>query len=372
MKTAAALLFVALFCVCGSAQAQNLVRFPAQGQVPPGYPPEYAALIAAAEREGNVVIYSNTDIDVASFLINDFQAVYPKIGVEYHDLNSNDLNNRFLTEALVGRLTADVIWSSAMDLQFNLVSNGLAQAYNSPEISGLPTWAVWKNQAFGTTFEPVALVFNNRLMPKDEAPQTRADLTRLLNAQADRFTRKVVTYDIEKSEIGFLLAIEDAAQSDSFWNLAKAFGDVSAQFEPTTKDMLQRIGGGASAIAYNAIGSYAMRQAASNDEVSYLFPKDYTLVLSRIMFIGKNAGNPNAARLWVDYVLSRRGQSVIAGQARLGSLRSDVTEGVTAASLQQSLGASLRPIAIGPNLIEDLDYKRRQRFIQQWKESTAR
>lgn len=258
-----------------------------------------------------------------------------------------------------------------MDLQFNLVNDGFAQTYDSPEIAKLPSWAVWKNQAFGTTFEPVALVYNNRLLAKDEAPQTRDDLARLLNANADRFSRKVVTYDIERSEIGYLLAIEDAAQSDSFWTLAKAFGRVSATFEPTSKDMLQRIGGAESAIAYNAIGTYAMRRAATDGEIGYLFPKDYTLVLSRIMFIGKNAGNPNAARLWLDYVLSRRGQAVIATQARLGSLRADVTEGITIASLQQTLGSSLRPIPIGPNLIEDLDYKRRQQFLQRWKESVA-
>lgn len=259
-----------------------------------------------------------------------------------------------------------------MDLQFNLVNNGLAQAYASPEIPSLPDWAVWKNQAFGTTFEPAAMAFNTRLVDKDEALRTRADLTRWLNAEVDRFNRKVVTYDIERSEIGYLLAIEDAARSDAFWALARAFGRVSAQLEPTTKGMLQRLGGGDAAIAYNAIGSYTMQRAAANDQIGYLFPKDYTLVLSRIMFIGRNAGNPNAARLWVDYVLSRRGQSVIASKAKLGSLRADVTEGFTAASLQQSLGASLQPIAIGPNLIEDLDYKRRQEFLQRWKEATGR
>ena len=46
MRLAAALLFVALSCTAVTTQAQNLVRFPAKGQVPEGYPAEYAALIA--------------------------------------------------------------------------------------------------------------------------------------------------------------------------------------------------------------------------------------------------------------------------------------------------------------------------------------
>lgn len=371
MRLVAALLVIVLSCAASSVQAQNLVRFPAKGQVPAGYPPEYAAVIDAAEQEKTVVIYSNTDIDVARILIDDFQSLYPKIGVEYHDMSGNDLNNRFLTEALIGRLTADIVWSSAMDLQFNLVNSGFAQAYASPEIPALPAWAVWKNEAFGTTYEPAGFVYNKQLLPASDVPQTRAELTRLLQAQASRFSRKLVTYNAEKSEIGYLLALQDAAQSDAFWDLASAIGKVDPQFEVTSNDMLRSIAAGNATIGYNTLSSYAFRISRTDAAIGYIFPKDYTLVLSRVMFIGKNAANPNAARLWVDYILSKRGQSVIAGPAALFSLRSDVEGEATAAGLRKVLGDALKPIQIGPNLLEGLERGTREQFLQRWRQTVA-
>ena len=79
-----------LLALCCFAVARELevLPYPPSGQVPAGYPPEYAAVIRAAEDEGKLIIYSNTDARPASELIEDFQQVYPKIAVDYQDLNS--------------------------------------------------------------------------------------------------------------------------------------------------------------------------------------------------------------------------------------------------------------------------------------------
>ena len=98
----------ALGTLCVQAMAQEVIRFPAKGQVPPGYPAQYAAIIAAAEQEGQLVIHSTTDIEVATLLIDDFQALYPRIEVHYQDMNSNDLYNGYLGDLLASPTTADV------------------------------------------------------------------------------------------------------------------------------------------------------------------------------------------------------------------------------------------------------------------------
>ena len=80
-------ILLALSCL-SLAKEEEALPYPPSGQVPSGYPPEYAATITAAEDEGKLIIYSNTDIRVASDLVEDFRKVYPKIEVEYEDLNS--------------------------------------------------------------------------------------------------------------------------------------------------------------------------------------------------------------------------------------------------------------------------------------------
>src|SRR5471032_1322256 len=106
---------LAFAALCLHAAAQDITRFPAKGRVPQGYPAQYAAIIAAAEQEGELVIHSTTDIGVAAPLIEDFQALYPRIEVRYQDMNSNDLHNGYLADLLASPTTADVLWSSAMD-----------------------------------------------------------------------------------------------------------------------------------------------------------------------------------------------------------------------------------------------------------------
>src|SRR5213594_2118658 len=93
-----------LLALCCFAVAKELevLPYPPSGQVPPGYPPEYAAIIRAAEDEGKLIIYSNTDIRPANKLIEDFRKVYPKIVVDYQDLNSTELHYRFVSETQLG------------------------------------------------------------------------------------------------------------------------------------------------------------------------------------------------------------------------------------------------------------------------------
>ncbi len=100
------------------------------GQTPPaGYPADYSQTIANANKEGKVVIYSALDTKAAQPLIRDFNALYPNVKVEYNDMNSTELYNRFIAEQASGQGGADVMWSSAMDLQVKLVEEGHAMSY---------------------------------------------------------------------------------------------------------------------------------------------------------------------------------------------------------------------------------------------------
>jgi iron(III) transport system substrate-binding protein len=107
-------------------------------QVPAGYPADYQKIIDAAKKEGKLVIYGATDSKATQPLIKDFSALYPGITVEYNDMNSTEVYNRFISEVAAGGNTADVMWSSAMDLQMRLASDGYALQYKSVEASRFP------------------------------------------------------------------------------------------------------------------------------------------------------------------------------------------------------------------------------------------
>ena len=353
-----------LSIVLGAASA--LGAFHAAAQVPAGYPAGYADTISAAKKEGKVVVYSTTDTAAAGPLIKDFQVLYPGISVEYNDMNSTEVYNRFISERAAGAGSADVLWSSSMDLQIKLVSDGSALTYASPEIASLPTWAVWKNEAFGTTYEPIAIVYNKRLLSGDEIPQSHADLLRVFTQKLDKLKGKVTTYDIEKSGVGFMLITQDSKYNPQFWDLIKALGVVGPRVQSSAGTMMERISSGENLLGFNIFNSYAALRAKKDPSIGIVLPKDYTLVMSRVMFASKTAKNPNAAKLWVDYILSRRGQTIIANQAELGSIRADVEGEMTLAGYTKLLGNNAKPIPVGPELLGYLDQTKRLAFLKQW------
>src|SRR5258708_20218171 len=155
----------------------------ALAQVPAGYPADYAQTVAAARKEGKVVIYSALDTKAAQPLVKDFNALYPDVKVEYNDMNSTELYNRFIAEVASGQGSADVMWSSAMDLQVKLVDDGQAMTYASPEVPKRPKWAVYKNQAYGTTYEPAVFIYNKRRMTGDKIPTHHPSFAKVMPAQ---------------------------------------------------------------------------------------------------------------------------------------------------------------------------------------------
>jgi len=338
----------------------------AVAQVPAGYPATYADTIAGAKKEGKVVVYSTTDSAAAKFLIDDFKALYPGISVEYNDMNSTEVYNRFISEKAANAGSADVLWSSSMDLQIKLANEGGALTYASPEIPHLPSWAVWKNEAFGTTYEPLAIVYNKRLLSGDEIPQSHADLLRVFTTKADKLKGKVTTYDIEKSGVGFMLITQDSKYNPQFWDMVKALGAVGPRVQSSAGTMMERISSGENLLGFNIFNSYAALRAKKDPSIGIVLPKDYALVMSRVMFISKTAKNPNAAKLWLDYILSKRGQTIIANQSELGSIRADVEGEMTAAGYTKQLGAAAKPIPVSADLLTYLDQTKRLDFIKQW------
>lgn len=343
----------------------------ALAQVPAGYPADYQKIIDGAKKEGKLVIYGATDSKATQPLVKDFSALYPGISVEYNDMNSTEVYNRFISEVAAGGNTADVMWSSAMDLQIRLASDGYALVYKSVEASKIPGWAMWNDMAYGTTFEPAAIVYNKRLVSAAEVPQTHADFARLIASA--KFKDKVTTYDIEKSGIGFMFMAQDSHEDAQFAALELAFGAARVRVQSSTGTMLERISSGENLIGYNVLGSYALVRAKTDPSLGVVLPKDYTLIMSRVQFINKAAKNANAAKLWIDYMLSHRGQSIIANESKLYAIRADVKGETTSAELIKLIGEkNIKPVPINPVVLQYLTPAKRMAFLKQWKDTAGK
>ena len=338
--------------------------------VPAGYPADYASIIAAAKKEGTVSVYTSTDAAQSQKLQDAFSKKYG-IKIAYNDLGTNGAYNQVISEAAAKQTTADVVWSSAMDLQMTLVQDGYADEYVSPEASKQPAWADYKNLLYATTVEPIGVIFNTKALSEDKLPKTYADMITFLKANKSTLQGKVATFDPEKSGSGFLHHSNDARNRKDFWDLAKAMGDDGAKIYSSSGGMKETVVSGENVIAINIIGSYALDWVKESPNLGVHFATDYTPAFSRLILKTKDAPHPNAAKLFIDFMLSSEGQSLLA-ESGLPSVRQDVTSGLNIKTLNDRVGGGLKPIAVDEGVLEYMDQMKRVKFLNDWKAALGR
>jgi iron(III) transport system substrate-binding protein len=311
--------------------------------------------------EDSLVIVSTTDTVEVKDLLADWNRLHPNIRVEYIHRTSLDVFDSVI-ECGPSSVCPDIAWSSAMDLQIKLVNDGYGQPYLSPELTAIPSWAVWRNQAFGITAEPIALVYNKTLVPPEDVPRTRADLIKLVTAKRDTYRGKIASYDPERSGSGFLFLTNDLLITADTWRLIRAFGQVGIKLYTYGHTVLDRIASGEHLIAYNMIASYALARAKDDPAIGVVMLRDYTMLMTRIAVIPKTAKHPAAAKLFLDYLLSADGQRQMARRS-FGTVRLDLADEARNAAGD----VTLRPIHVGPELLTYLDQAKRKTFFREWR-----
>jgi two-component system sensor histidine kinase TctE len=154
--------------------------------------------------------------------------------------------------------------------------------------------------------------------------------------------------------------------SSNFWGLANALGQVDVQLEANTADILDKIENGTLDLGYNVLGSYAMARQAAGQPLGIVVPEDYVLVLSRAALIARHTSQPALAGAFIDWLLSPRGQDIVAHEAGLGAiLTAESNEGHPASPFPLS-SSIVQPIALTPALLVGLDQQRHSRFLQNW------
>ncbi|WPG41207.1 ABC transporter substrate-binding protein [Variovorax sp. EBFNA2] len=333
-------------------------------QVPDGYPAGYAELIRAAEKEGAVTIYSSTDSKSVAGVLQAFQGRYPKIKVEFVDQSSNEVYTRFTSEFAAGQGTGDLAWGGA-DTAVKLIEDGIAAEYTSPETGNLRPGANYRNAAYSITYEPIVMIYNKRLLPAADVPKTRQELTRVLTEKREAYRGKIGTYDVERSAAGIGFLGEDSrAFPDTAWPLFKAMAQADLKFFTSNGTMVERVASGEIALAYNLAAANIAERLKTDTTIGMIVPCDYTLYLTRTAIISKKAKHPNAAKVFLDYLLSKEGQQKLADKS-IGSIRTDVQNNPV---LQRPAECkNERALMPSPERLVVFDPVWRGGFLKQWK-----
>ncbi len=326
---------------------------------------DYPALASkiAPQDQALLVIAGPTDTELFEVLVHDFQQTQPQLRIRYHEMDSSALYRHTVQGSLPA---TDLLISSASDLQVKLANDGYARSHSSNLTQAMPGWARWRDEVFGFTLEPAVIAYAPSRLPAD-LPASREALLQLLERNSDDLMGRVGTYDIQISGVGYLFALYDERTSSTFWGMANALGRVGTRLYANTAAILDDLDNGTLDVAYNVLGSYALARQKAGSKIEIVVPSDYVSVFTRSALIHKQAQRPDLAALFIDYLLSARGQEIISGPAGLGPLKAIETGSWFTKTVENQTIGIIQPLVLNPTLLVGLDHTRRQRFLQNWR-----
>ncbi|WP_226780207.1 ABC transporter substrate-binding protein [Oceaniglobus trochenteri] len=301
---------------------------------------------------------STTDIAIIRPVIERFAERNPELAITYEQWGSNALFARTREDCRGDGPGADAVFSSAVQQMVWLVNAACAQPHRSAATLALPATRRWRDELWGVTTEPAVIVYNKRLLRADAVPQNRFALLDAMRARPEFYRRKIATYDIAASGLGYLFAYSDSLEATTFGGLMESFARIDAVATCCSAEIIAGVARGEYLIAYNVLGSYVSN--AASPEVGVILPRDYTLFLSRAYLIPRKARRGEMAARLLDFLLSPEAQGLL---LRAG-LVTDLEDAET--SLPPS---ARRAIPLSPALLVALDANRRALMLEFWRDT---
>jgi iron(III) transport system substrate-binding protein len=270
-------------------------------------------IVEAAKKEGEIIWYTSMAVDQAKPLMDAFQKKYPAINPVLVRLGGGAIMNRVLTETRAGKFAFDVVGGRGEMIQL-FRERGIITPYVSAESKMIDSDAFDKQGYWYAQYVvPWALGYNTTQVKKEEVPRTYEALL------DPKWKDNKISVDTE----GYLVL----QGLMSAWGKEKAIDymkKLAAQNPVLARGNTERAVL-ASAGQYPLILAYAHtieREKFKGAPMEWVALEPAVVEIDPQM-IGSKAPHPNAARLFMDYILSREGQEMLVEFQRI-PVRKDV------------------------------------------------
>jgi iron(III) transport system substrate-binding protein len=270
-------------------------------------------IIDAARKEGEVVWYTTMSSDQSNAFMARFQQKYPFLKPSVTRLGGSALLNRILTEAKAGKNFFDVAHGTG-EIVLPLMEMGLLAPYLSPERKMIPDDLKDKKGFWTSVYvNSVVLGYNTNLVKGQPLPRAYSDLLQ------PRWKGRKISLD--DTYATFLQGLMSAWGKDKALDYLKKLAeqDPVVMRGSTVRVQLAAAGEFPLVIAYANIIQYLAEKGAPVDWV----PLEPAVISVNTVMAGAKAMHPNAARLFIDFTLSKEGQEKLWDFQRIPS-RSDV------------------------------------------------
>jgi len=256
--------------------------------------------IDAAKREGELVYYASMNLVEANAIIAEFEKRYPFIKVKLHRTGSEKLLTRVLTEFRAKKTFADII--QTVEFSMHIFNRSGVLARYLPQSNALYS-KDFKEDGFWTTvyYNAYVTAYNTRLVPANQLAKTYDDL---LDA---KWKGKLLMEGTKADWFAGMLQILGAERGTKYMReLAKQ--QPSAREGHELLAQLVVAGEGVYDVNIPASSVERMKERGAPIEWTALGPVPAVMVGAGI---ATDAPHPNAAKLFLEFVLSREGQKLM-------------------------------------------------------------
>ncbi|MBI4522333.1 MAG: extracellular solute-binding protein [Deltaproteobacteria bacterium] len=255
-----------------------------------------SAVVEGARREGKVVFY--TVVAESQQICQEFEKIYPFIKAEVVRATAYPLLNRILNEARAGVYNYDVVLQTTFPMSL-LIQRGLVQPYQSAERKGYADG--WKDkEGYWTYVDEVYLVvgYNTKQVSSAEAPRNWEDLLR------PQWRGKI---GLDPDNHVIYGGLEQKWGKEKAVDYLRRLSQQQINFRKGNTLVAQLVVAGEYPLGfiYAHRAEYFKSQGASVDWVSTLNP---IISIGDPVALAAKPKHPNAAKLLIDFLLSREAQ----------------------------------------------------------------
>jgi iron(III) transport system substrate-binding protein len=254
-------------------------------------------LVDAAEKEGQLTYYTANFAETEQEVIKAFNKRFPKIKVSMVRAPGGQLITRIKTEAAAGKLGADVIDHSDRGLMKEL--EDLFMDYAPPNAADYRTDALVSPKLWPGVTLGWAIAYNTALVKN--APKTWMDLTK------PEYKGKQIGQVVGPSggTTWTRVMFERQVLGEDYWAKQAALGITLYPSGAPTSDALVRGEISIAPLLYNIIYTKIVEGAPAEA----IFAPEGVPIIPYADGIPKTSKNPNAAKLFMNWRLSKEGQA---------------------------------------------------------------
>jgi len=264
------------------------------------------ATLEAAKREGKVTIYSGQPIDRLQKLVDGFGKKYAGISVDFYRGDTGQYGQKFEAESAAGRPVADVVLAASVSTK-RWAAKDLLQKYVSPAAADYPPELKDPAGYFNTfAINVTTFAWNTGKVKAEDAPRRWADL---LDPKW-------------KGRVGFQDPIAGGGARTWVITMFKELGGEApwGDFMMRLAAQQPRYGAYMQVREMLTSGEVDLQVAAYPDFTEPLKAKgapvewgvpEFAVFVGNTTNLPRNPPNPNAAKLFIDYLLSDDGQRIL-------------------------------------------------------------